>query len=163
MSFSEYVHPLLWWPYVSRLNFNAYHLSRIGYRSDWKDLSISTLEFPKTRFYLSTKLWRRIQSLDLKVFVVVSGGMIRRQIDIWYAFVMSSHDSILDRETKLRRASSHIWRLCRRSKCSLLFEDAFFKHMKMPISGKNCGVNRSGQLRLNPFRISFVIGGDVRL
>ena len=57
--------------------------------------------------------------------VFVSGGMIRRQTDIWCAFIMSSHDSILDRETKLRRAPSHTWRICRRSKCSLLFEDEF--------------------------------------
>ena len=49
--------PLLWWTYVSSLNFNAYHLSRIGYRSDWKDLSISTLEFPKTRFYHGLSLY----------------------------------------------------------------------------------------------------------
>ena len=104
----------------------------------------STFRFPKTRFYRYTKLWRRIQSLDLKLFVFVSGGMIRRQNDIWYGFSMSLNDSILDRGTKLRHASSHTWRICRRSKWSLLFEDTFFNHMTIRIYGKLMALNETG-------------------
>ena len=78
-----------------------------------EDLSLYEIVTPNAEFWISREL------------VFVPGWMIRRQTDICFAFIMSSHDSILDRETKLRRAPSHIWRIYRRSKCFLLFEDAF--------------------------------------
>ena len=89
-----------------------------------EDLSLYEIVTPNAEFWISREL------------VFVPGWMIRRQTDICFAFIMSSHDSILDRETKLRRAPSHIWRICRRSKCFLLFEDAFFNYMTSRIYGK---------------------------
>ena len=129
---------LWWWPYVDRLNFNAYHLSRIGYRSDWKDLSISTFESQRRGFIVIRNCDAECRVWISRELVFVPGWMIRRQTDICFAFIMSSHDSILDRETKLRRALPCTWSVRRSLMCALSFVDTFFNYMT---SGFVCMAN----------------------